>query len=533
MTLQQRRRYDPRRIPDPRQGNGLNAVDHILGPSALRRYGARPALICAGQTLSYAELAAETARAASALRALGVAPGDRVLLLMQDTPEFAAAWLGAVHAGAVAVALNAKLSEAEYRHIRADSGARLAIVDAVFARARPDLATEGAAEGRLMIAGASDGSGPSWRAALARAGTDAVPHEAHVEDPAFWLYSSGTTGMPKGIIHAHRSLLPAGQAQREMVGLAAGERSFATSKLFFAYALEHGFLGPLATGATAILEPDWPDVETVLARVASHRPDAFFSVPTFYRRLLALGAARLAPFRAVHRFVAAGERISAALIEQWRAATGGEILSLYGMSETFCACMVTPPGTSNGQRTGRLLSGVDAQLRTPEGTLAAPGEAAELWLRHPALALGYANRPEQTAAQFRDGWFRTRDLFVRDADGFFLHQGRSDELVKIAGQWVQPGELEEVAAADPSIAEAACVQVTDSEGFERLALFVAARGEAADALAAAGRACEQHLPRYKRPKWIRSIAELPRTATGKIQRFKLRELLERELGTRP
>ena len=153
-------------------------------------------------------------------------------------------------------------------------------------------------------------------------------------------------------------------------------------------------------------------------------------------------------------------------------------------------------------------------------------------MRHPALALGYANRPEQTALQFHEGWFSTGDLFVTDADGFFSHQGRSDELVKIAGQWVQPGDLEEAVAGEAEIREVACVQVTDSEGFERLAMFVSTRGEAAMAVAAAGRACEEKLPRYKRPKWIRSIEELPRTATGKIQRFKLRELIERELGTK-
>ena len=147
--------------------------------------------------------------------------------------------------------------------------------------------------------------------------------------------------------------------------------------------------------------------------VERHRPAAFFSVPTFYRRLLALGAARLAPFRDVRRFVAAGERLPAPLIEQWRAATGGEILSLYGMSETFCACMMTPPGTSNGARTGKPLAGVDTRLLATDGSEAVAAEAAELWVRHPALALGYANRPEQTAAQFRDGWFCTRDLFIR------------------------------------------------------------------------------------------------------------------------
>ena len=497
--------------------------------AALARHGPRAALICGAESLSYAELATRVARAANALRALGVSPGDRVLLLMRDTPEFAAAWLGAVHAGAVAVGLNTRLSEAEYRHIRADSGARLAIVEDVFAGARPDLTAEHASDGSLVIAGHNSGQAPSWRDALARAAPGATPFAARAEDPAFWLYSSGTTGKPKGIIHAHRSLLPAGQAQREVIGLAPGEKTFATSKLFFSYSLEHGLLGPLATGATAILEPDWPDAQTVLERVERHRPAAFFSVPTFYRQLLALGAARLTPFRNVRRFVAAGERLPAQLLEQWREATGGEILSLYGMSETFCACLVTPPGTSNGLRTGKPLAGIDTRLVTAEGKTAGMGEAGELWLRHPALALGYANLPEQTAAQFRDGWFCTRDLFVKDAAGFFSHQGRSDELVKIAGQWVQPGELEEAVARDPAISEVACVQVTDSEGFERLAMFIATRGETADALAAAGRVCEEKLPRFKRPKWIRAVAELPRTATGKIQRFKLRELLEREL----
>ncbi|HTQ77827.1 MAG TPA: AMP-binding protein [Burkholderiales bacterium] len=513
----------------------MNALEHLLGPAALSRHGARTALLCGAEAVSYAALAGRVAQAAAALRALGVQRGERVLLLMRDTPEFAAAWLGALHAGAVAIALNTKLTEAEYRHVLADSGARLALVEDLFAEARADLAAAQAADSALAIAGEASArlaarwpGARDWRAALAAAPASAGPARVGAEDPAFWLYSSGTTGLPKGIVHAHRSVLPAGQDMREALGLAAGDTVLATSKLFFAYALEHGLLGPLATGAASVLIPDWPDAETVLAHVERHRPAALFSVPTFYRRLLALGAGRLAPMRAVRRFVAAGERLPQALVEQWREATGGEILSLYGMSETFCACMLTPPGSSNGARTGRPLAGVAAELRPAGGGTAGAGEVAVLWLRHPALALGYANRPEQTAAQFQDGWFCTRDLFTRDAEGYFLHQGRSDELLKVAGQWVRPGELEEAVAAEGAVAEAACVQVTDGDGFERLALFVAARGAEPEAVAAAGRACEG-LPRHKRPKWIRALPELPRTATGKVQRFKLRELLEKEL----
>jgi len=502
----------------------MNAAEHLLGRDALARHGARVALECGERSLSYAELAADVARAANALRALGVLPGDRVLLLLRDGPELAAAWLGAVHAGAVAVGLNSKLAEADYRHMVEDSGARLVIAEDVLLPVLGELAAELAQAGRLVRAAL-------WHARLREAAPSAAAHPARAEDPAFWLFSSGTTGRPKGIVHTHRNVLPAGQAQREVVGLGPGDRIFATSKLFFAYALENGLLGPLALGATAILHPDWADVEQMQAIVARHRPTAIFSVPTVYRRLLALAPERLAPFRDVQHYVSAGERLPAPLFEAWRAATGREILTIYGMSETFCAAIVTPRGTAGGQRSGKPLTGVEVRVLDAHGREAGAGEPGVLWIRHPALSAGYANRPEATREQFRDGWFCTNDIFVRDAQGHYAHQGRSDELVKVAGQWVQPGDLEEAVLGLDAVAEAACVPGTDEDGFERLALFVAARGaDAAAAIAAAGRACEEKLPRHKQPKWILPIAALPRTATGKVQRFKLRELLAQEHG---
>ncbi|MDH4172509.1 MAG: benzoate-CoA ligase family protein [Betaproteobacteria bacterium] len=502
----------------------MNAADHLLGEHALARHGARPALVCAQRTLCYAELAAEMARAGNALRALGVRPGERVLLLMRDTPEFAAAWLGAVHAGAVAIGLNSKLAEADYRHMVAESQARLLIADEGLLAALGPLATELEREQRLV-------RGAAWATQTARAAPHAVAHAARADDPAFWLFSSGTTGRPKGIVHGHKSLLVAGQAQREVLGLGPGDKVFATSKLFFAYALETGLLGPIALGASTILHPDWADVEQMRAIVERHKPTAVFSVPTFYRRLLGLPAAQLAPFRDVRHFVSAGERLPQPVYEGWRAATGRDILSLYGMSETFCVIMMTPPGHAGPLRSGKPLSGVQVRLIADADEEPANGKPGVLWVKHPALSSGYANRPEATREQFRDGWFCTRDVFVRDEQGFYSHQGRSDELLKVAGQWVQPGELEEAVLGLTSVAEAACVAITDDDGFERLALFVAARGvDGQAAVAAAAAACEQKLPRHKRPKWILPVAELPRTATGKVQRFKLRELLAQGHG---
>ena len=473
----------------------MNATELLLGDEPLARHGGRIALLSGEERVTYAELAARMKRAAGALASFGVGAGDRVLLLMRDTAEFAATWLGAVRIGAVAIALNNRLSEAEYRHVLHDSSARLAVVEDLFADARPGLAAELARDGRLAL---------RWRERCDKS-KEALAFDALPDAPAFGLYTSGTTGQPKGILHSHRGFLSLGQAFRE-IGIGAGDRVFTTSKLFFAYGL-----GNFA---------DWPDTEAVIDIVARHQPAALFSVPTVYRRLLGEPGARLAAFRSVRRFVAGGERLSSQLVEHWKQAVGGELLNLYGMSETFCACMITPPGTSDGTRTGRPLAGVEVRL----------DRQGVLWVKHPAQASGYTNLSDQTQEQFRDGWFCSRDVFVQDADGFFVHQGRSDELVKIAGQWVQPGELEAAAALEPAVGEAACVLVPDADGLDRLALFVTARGDAAEALRAAARACELRLPRHKRPRWVRAVAELPRTATGKVQRYKLREILQRELA---
>ncbi len=496
----------------------MNAAEYLLGEGALALHGGRTALVCGKEHVTFGALAARTRRAASAWRFLGASTGDRVLIRLRDTPDFAAAWLGALYAGCVAIAVNGNLSAAEQRHMFEDSDARLFLTEN---SSRQEI--EGFAGARCI-------SHAAWRRALDSSVPLPGPAATDAGDPAFWLYSSGTTGRPKGIVHAHKDVIPAGNAMREVLGLSAGDTVFATSKLFFAYGLEHGLLGPLSLGASSVLHPDAVDAVQAAEIVNRTGPTAFFSVPSFYRRLLALEPGALAQFRAIRHFVAAGERLPVQVLERWRATTGGEILSLYGMSETFCVSMMTPPGASDGVRTGRPIAGVETRLVNDNGVEAMPGEQGVLWIRHPAMAKEYANRPQASSEQFVDGWFCTRDLFIRDEEGFFSHQGRADELIKIAGQWVQPGELEEAAIAEGSIAEAACVRVNDSDGFERLALFVTAGADPDAAIAAAVLACEKNLARHKRPKWIRAVAELPRTATGKVQRFKLRELIERELA---
>lgn len=503
----------------------LNAADVLLAHAGEASLRAQPAILQADRSVSYGELAQLSARVANTLRAAGLEAGDRLCMLMDDSPMFCATFLGALKAGLVAVPVNTRLPSSDVGFILRDSEARLVIYDPAHA-SLAEQATEGRT--RLQVAR----GGPGSLEALA---CDATPmqssHPTREDEVAFWLYSSGTTGRPKAILHSHANASRAGKLLREVASVRPGTVILATSKLFFAFALDNAFTGALACGSTTILNEDWPEPEAIAAQVERHRPGVFFTVPTFFRRLLALPKQKLAPFSRIPIVATGGERLPDAILRQWRTAVGTEILVCYGMSETFCNAISNFPGRTRDGSTGVPLAGVQTRIVDNAGAEVAPGEPGVLWLRHPSLALGYKD-PAATAQAFRDGWFCTGDLFTRDADGYFYHQGRSDELYKVAGQWVRPAELEEAVLLDENVREAACVVVPDRDGFDRLALFVVPR----DAPGAAATAAERRaaaLPRHSRPKWIREVTELPRTATGKIQRFRLRAQLSAELGSEP
>jgi len=497
-----------------------NAAEIVLGQAA--RLKDKSALIHSGGTVSYGELLSLVNRAANALAALGIVRGARVGLMMMDSPLYCAAFLGLVKAGAVAIPLNPRLPASDYGFILASAELQLVVSDSEH-MSMLSKAAAGTATRILCVSG----PGESFERLVAAAPAVFTAAPTLRDDPAFWLLSSGTTGRPKAIIHSHGNCAQGGKLLSEVIGADESAVVLGTSKLFFTYCLDNAFLGPINIGATTILIDSWPEPEQVVEQIARHRPNIVFSVPTFYRRLLNLGAPQLAPLKNVAYFYSAGERLPDAIAIAWREAVGREIHSCYGMSESFVNTLACHPGRQRLGATGLPLDGVQVRLLDREDREVGAGEPGVMWIKHPSLALGYQS-PEATAKAFRDGWFCTGDLFVRDADGCYYHQGRADELLRIAGQWVKPAEVEEAVLADQGLREAACVVVPDRDGFDRLALFVVS-ARPGEGKAIAETRCEQDLPQYSRPKWICEVGELPRTPTGKVQRFRLRELLLAEL----
>lgn len=481
----------------------MNAADYLL---ANGRAGAT-ALECGDARLNYGELRDAVARAAGAWRARGLGPGERVLVFAPDGIAWVIAYLGAIWAGGVAVGLNSRLFERELSVVLSESGARFIWCNESSRELLERLAARIDAPPRLVI-------DAQWTAALG-----SQPPVAAAELPedamAFWVYTSGTTGLPKAVMHAQRSVLACADFARDIIGLGADDRIYASSKMFFAYALGNSLCAGLRLGATVILDSDWPTAEGVVQVVERHRPTALFSVPTLYLKMLQSGVAARLAAAGVRRFVSAGERLPAAVRRDWRDATGVAPVSGYGASETVVLVFYCDDDSAPLKPSPRL----EYQVR---GDSAAP---QRIWLRHSSIALGYWLRPEAERDSFADGWFSPGDLFRRREDGALELCGRDDDMLKISGQWVSVLDVEQAlqAASAGCVEGLAAVGFDNAEGLVSIALFaVAAKGREGQARERLATAIEA-LPKLKRPRLVKWVSELPLTATGKLQRRKLKE----------
>lgn len=511
----------------------INAADEILGPSLAAGRGGDAAILFKDQTITFDDLDAAANRFGNALKPY-LGKGDRALLVLKDSPDFVGAFLGIMRIGAVAVPISTRLTAEDLAFVLIDSGAKVLLVDDDFLpQYRRAIEINGRRPDLVAVRGGEIEGARKLEDVLAGAATDRPAVTTVAGDPAFWLYSSGTTGRPKGAIHVHGNL-STGDRFLEIFGFGPGQRVFSSSKLFFAYALGHVLLGGLRSGSTIILFDGWPDGEAIADMVERYRPTIMASVPAFYRLLLRDATAEQPCFKNVRRYISAGEALPESLYSRWLEATGVPITEGIGATETIWLMVGGTPTAHKPGATGKPFPYCEAKLLDlDDRPVTSPEEPGVLWVRMNSLCRGYWQQPQKTAAAFRDGWYRTGDVFVVDRDGWWFHQGRADDLLKISGQWVSPSEIEECAVTVRGVAEAIVVGAQDEDGLVRLTLFLVAPGEDPDALYQKVQdKLLGTLSKYKCPRRIVFMEAIPRTATGKARRFQLRNWISKNLMPR-
>ena len=510
----------------------LNAAEELLNPTLARGGADDIAILFHDIAITYGELSATANRFGNALEPM-LPPTSRALLLLKDSPDFVAAFLGIMRIGAIVVPLNTRFSAKDLAFVLEDSDAKVLLIDDDFLPLYHEaISMGGRRPGAVIVRGEPHEVGPTIDQLTATAATDLDFASTTADDAAFWLYTSGTTGIPKAAIHCHGDVL-VGDQYMAPFGYGPGERVFASSKLFFTFALSGVLIGGLRTGSTLILYDRWPDAEAIAMMVERFRPTIMLSVPAFFRSLLRECQASRAGFKAVRYYISAGEGLPESLYNRWKEATGRPIIEGIGATETIFMMISGTPTHHCPGATGKPMPYVKAKLIADDREVTHPDTPGVLWVKMESLCRGYWQQPERTEAAFRDGWFRTGDVFVIGRDGWWRHQGRSDDLLKVSGQWVFPAEIEECAGSVPGVAEAVVVGAPDRDGLIRLAMFLVPTEGTGEALK--HRVQEKliaTLSKYKCPRNIVFIDVLPRTTTGKVRRFRLRQWLSADLLAR-
>jgi len=504
----------------------FNAAAHFVDRNVAEGRGARPAFLCEDRTLTYADLLALVNRTGNALRGLGVKPADRVVMICLDAPEFLGTFWGAMKIGAVPVPVNTLMRAADYRHVLNDSQARAAVVSSpLLAEAAPALGEAPHVE-HVLVAG-PPGQFLSWEAHVENASPDLEAAPTSRDDPAFWLYSSGSTGSPKGAVHLHHDMFVCAETYaKQVLGLDAADRVFSAAKLFFAYGLGNAGYFPLSVGAHSVLCAPRPTPEAVFDVIERYRPTLFFGVPTLYAGMLALkDTERRRDLSSLRLCVSAGEALPAEMYARWRERFGVEIIDGMGTTELLHMCLSNRPGAARPGSSGRAVPGYDAMIVDDAGRPVPPGEIGNLRVRGDSIMAGYWNQPEKTAQTLHGEWLLTGDKYYQDGDGYFWYCGRSDDMLKVGGRWVSPVEVEATLSAHPAVLESAVVGHKGEDGLVKAKAFVVLKepARASPALAAELQAfVKEKIAPYKAPRWVEFVEGLPKTATGKIQRFRLR-----------
>jgi benzoate-CoA ligase len=491
--------------------------------------GALPAFHCEDRTLTYADVQVLANRAGNALRELGVEMEHRVLMLCLDTPEFIGTFWGAIKIGAVPVPVNTLLRAPDFRYVLDDSRARVAVVSApLLAEAQPAFESAPHLRHVLVAGGRAVSPHLSFEDRIARAAPALEPAPTSRDDVAFWLYSSGSTGRPKGAVHLHHDMVIAAETYgRQVLGLRATDKVYSAAKLFFAYGLGNAGYFPMSAGAQSVLYPHRPTPDAVFELLTRHRPTIFFGVPTLYAAMLAVKEAeRRFDLSSLRLCVSAGEALPAELYRRWRERFGVEIVDGIGTTESGHIFLSNRPGSVRPGSSGLPVPGYECLIVDDEGRPVPPGEIGSLRVRGDSTMAYYWNKHDKTKETLFGPWIQTGDKYHQDADGYFWYDGRADDMLKVGGIWVSPVEVEATLIQHPAVLEAAVVGQEDEDRLVKPRAYVVLKepAGASEALGAELRAfVKDKIAPYKYPRWIDFVPELPKTATGKIQRFKLRE----------
>ncbi|MBV8537757.1 MAG: benzoate-CoA ligase family protein [Alphaproteobacteria bacterium] len=504
-----------------------NAAADLIDPNLAAGRGKRIAVIDDRGAYTYAALARHVNRCGNALAGLGLGMEQRAMMIMLDTIDFPGVFLGAMKLGAVPVSVNTLLTADDYAFMLRDSRARVLVVSAALVdKVKPALADQPWLTA-VVIAGGEAPGHKSLSRLIAKASDRLNPAATTGDDVAFWLYSSGSTGAPKGAVHVHTSLVTTAELYaRPTLGLTENDVVFSAAKLFFAYGLGNALTFPMRAGATAVLMAERPTPQSVCRILKQHRPTVFYGVPTLYASLLASNELPARGHHSLRACVSAGEALPEELGQRWSERTGVDIYDGIGSTEMLHIFLSNGPKALRYGTTGKAVAGYELKLVDDHGAPVKPGEVGELLVNGPSSAVVYWNNRIRTRGTFQGEWTRTGDKYLMSEDGFFTYGGRTDDMLKVGGIYVSPFEVEGALVTHPAVLEAAVIGVADdSRLIKPKAYIVLKSGQAATS--GLDDELKQHvrdrLAPYKYPRWIEFVSDLPKTATGKIQRFKLRQ----------
>ena len=508
----------------------FNAASYFVDRHISEGRGEKVAIECAAQRVTYRQLFESVNRVGNALKKLDVRLEERVFLLLLDTPEFAACFFGAIKIGAVPVPVNTLLKSADYEFLLNNSRARVVIAsDSLFPNLQSILGERLPYVEKFIVVGGAERPGTlSFDSWIRDSSIKLDASRTSNDDAAFWLYSSGSTGRPKACVHLqHDMVVCAERYAKAILNATESDRFFSVAKLFFAYGLGNGLYFPLAVGATSILLPGPPKPQSIFDVVERSRPTLFFSVPSNYAKLLAHlpEVDRPPDFSSVRHAISAGEGLPAAIFHRFKERFGVEILDAIGSTEALHMFIANRPGAVKPGSSGTIIPGFEALIVNENSQPVAPGEMGDLIVKTDAACACYWNQHEKTKETISGHWLRTGDRYYQDAEGYFWYAGRSDDMLKVSGTWVSPVEIENELLEHPHVQEAAVVGRNDEDGLTKTVACVVLRdGKPGNPKVAAElqRFILERLPVFKRPHLIEFFLELPKTATGKLQRYKLR-----------